>query len=45
MSETKIDAERDKAEERKKFVFLFLVAFLLLIIVAPGLGESPYNHF
>ena len=35
----------DRSEEGRKILFLLLVAFLLLIVVPPGLGESPYNFF
>lgn len=38
-------AEPEEDGEGRKIVFWLLIAFLLLIIVPPGLGESPYNFF
>lgn len=36
---------RDDEGEGRKIVFWLLIGFLLLVIVPPGLGESPYNFF
>lgn len=34
-----------KADEGRKISLLMIVSFILLVIVPPGLGESPYNFF
>jgi len=32
-------------KETARIIFIFVIAFILLFYVAPGLQESPYNEF